>query len=443
MDYIRIKNISEADFDAVIKEAGGSRILKEDSADYILNEALIELKFVEEEGFEKAARQRKIADIFRKQQPQKPVVVIRPKSLDEAGAKAYYNAVARPIESHVRKAARQLEKTARRYNPQPVRVLVILNIGYTALSIDEFKDICLKQVHKPDYNSRIDWVICGGIYFASDKADSYVISSFVDIPVNVSRLFPSAERLRDSWHKLVSRVTLESLRQQIPDWQGRLPALDIVFEVDGIRYVKPSPQTPKSRFWPSGQAPRENTANDEHVHVALTFPDLSEADWNLFKKSLPTAHYLQQSHKEWLALLKDQEGNLDQLLEPFVPVAVKYEEFIAWVSKPVADCEFSDICKFSTHQFNLKVLDLLGRTKEKEQTTIIVPEYIYLVVQEIGQDKDNDLSSIYYVSETPGFERKEVIIENAQLYLEYAASLAASYAVKRKVDVLFYSKRQS
>jgi hypothetical protein len=108
MDYTRIKNISEADFDAVIKEAGGSRILKEDSADYILNEALIELKFVEEEGFEKAARQRKIADIFRKQQPQKPVVVIRPKSLDEAGAKAYYNAVARPIESHVRKAARQL-----------------------------------------------------------------------------------------------------------------------------------------------------------------------------------------------------------------------------------------------------------------------------------------------------------------------------------------------
>jgi hypothetical protein len=51
-------------------------------------------------------------------------------------------------------------------------VLVILNTGYTALSIDEFKDICLRCVHKPDYNSRIDWVICGGIYFASDKAEN-------------------------------------------------------------------------------------------------------------------------------------------------------------------------------------------------------------------------------------------------------------------------------
>ena len=97
MEYIRIKNISEADFDAVIKEAGGSSILMQDSADYILNEALIELKFVEEEGFEKATRQRKIADIFRKQQPHKPVVVIRPESLDASGARDYYNAVARPI----------------------------------------------------------------------------------------------------------------------------------------------------------------------------------------------------------------------------------------------------------------------------------------------------------------------------------------------------------
>lgn len=439
---MRIKKVSEADFDVVVKEAGGSRINKSDSADYILNEAVMELKLAEEEGFEVRTRQEKIAEIFKRQQPQSPVVVIRPNSLNEADKRAYYNAVAGPLEDDVEKGAKQLEKTALRFDPQPVRVLIILNIGYTALSVDEFKDICIKCAHKRNYNGRIDWLICGGIYFASDKAENYVISTFVDIPINVSRSFPSAEILRDSWQKFVSRTLLESLRQEIPDWQSRLPALDLVFEIDGVRYVKPSPKTPKSGFWPSGQAPRENTTNIEHAYVALTFPSLSEAEWNLFKKSLPTVQHLQTSYKEWLEFLKNEESNLNQLLEPFVPVPVKFEEFVAWVSKPISDCQFSDVCKFATEMFHLKGIEILQRSKDKAQITIIAPESIYLAVSEIGQDEANDLSSIYYISEIPGFKRKEVIVENEKLFFSRALSLATSYAIKRNVDVLVYSKQR-
>ena len=438
---MRIKKVSEADFDAVVKDAGGSRIDKPDSADYVLNEALIELKLVIEEGFEVRTRQQKIADIFQRQQPQSPVVVIRPNSLDETGRRDYYNAVAGPIEGAIEKAARQLDKTAQRINPQPVRVAVILNIGYTALSIDEFKEICIKCAHKRNYNGRIDWLVCGGIYFASDGYDNWVLSIFDDVPINVSCAFPSSHRLLDSWHGFVSRIIMESLKEEVPFHRAKLPIDDLAFEVGGVRYVKPSPKNPKSHFWPSGQAPRKNTADDAQVHVALTFPALTETEWKLFKKLLPTVHHLQSSYREWLDFLRNEESNLDQPLEPFVPVGVTYEEFSKWVSKPIASWEFSDICKFSTHQFNLKVLDILGRAKEKEQTTIIVPEYIYLVVQEIGQDKSNDLCSIYHVSETPGFERQDAIIENAQLYWEYGTSVAAAYAVKRNVDIVIYSKK--
>jgi len=233
----------------------------------------------------------------------------------------------------------------------------------------------------------------------------------------------------------------ESFKGEIPPHQAKLPIDDLTFEVGGVRYIKPSPRNTKSKFWPSGQAPRKNTADDAHVQIALIFPALSEAEWKFFKESLPTAHHLQPSYKEWLDFSSEQERNLDQPIEPFVPVSVKHEEFAAWVSKPIACWNFSDICKFASHQFDLKVLDILDRTKEKEQTAIIVPEYIYLVVQEIGQDKANDLCSIYHVSETPGFERQEAIIENAQLYLEYGASVAAAYAVKRNVNILIYSKK--
>ena len=51
MEYIRIKAVTEADFDQVITSAGGSRIIADGSADYLLNEAIIELKLVSEEGF--------------------------------------------------------------------------------------------------------------------------------------------------------------------------------------------------------------------------------------------------------------------------------------------------------------------------------------------------------------------------------------------------------
>src|SRR5258708_10974420 len=144
MDYIRLKEVTESDFDRIIKEAGGSRITTEDSDDYLLNEALIELKFVQEERLEKLNSQTKVAKIFREQQPDAPVVVINPEYLDEASERNYYNVMVGPIEDRIRKGARQLERTAKRYSPKPIRVLVLLNVGYTTISLDEFKTVSVR-----------------------------------------------------------------------------------------------------------------------------------------------------------------------------------------------------------------------------------------------------------------------------------------------------------
>ena len=50
MEQIRIKQIVENDIDGVIRSAGGTRFESDDSADYQINEAIIELKFIAEEG---------------------------------------------------------------------------------------------------------------------------------------------------------------------------------------------------------------------------------------------------------------------------------------------------------------------------------------------------------------------------------------------------------
>jgi len=60
MEALRIRYISEADIDAIVSKAGGRRLTGAGSADYQLNEAIIELKFVEEEGFHKEERQAKL-----------------------------------------------------------------------------------------------------------------------------------------------------------------------------------------------------------------------------------------------------------------------------------------------------------------------------------------------------------------------------------------------
>src|SRR5437763_751416 len=122
MDYLRIRNITEVEFDSIIEAADGKRITREGSADYILKEAIIELKFIKEEGLEKEARRIKIAKLFREEQPNAPVVVIDPASLNPHRAREYYNIVSGPIKTHVKKAASQLEVTAQRYDPRPVRV---------------------------------------------------------------------------------------------------------------------------------------------------------------------------------------------------------------------------------------------------------------------------------------------------------------------------------
>ena len=49
MEYIRLKTVTEDGFDGIVKDAGGTRITTEGSADYLFNESVLELKLVDED----------------------------------------------------------------------------------------------------------------------------------------------------------------------------------------------------------------------------------------------------------------------------------------------------------------------------------------------------------------------------------------------------------
>ena len=237
MDYTRINRIREKDFDYVVETAGGTKINTTGSqpgvlnADYMLNEAIIELKIIREEGLEKQLRQEKIASIFNKTQPGRPVVVLDPNLLSNNDSRAYYNLMEQPIKTAIKKAAKQLKATRTRMGGNSTTVLVILNDGYTALTKDEFRYVVVNRIYND--TSRIDFAIIGGIYYYSDRFDSFFLSIFELLPVNLDKTFPSYDVLLGAWNKWVEKEYMTSVvRGQKPLTADRLPVVDLNFNVD-------------------------------------------------------------------------------------------------------------------------------------------------------------------------------------------------------------------
>jgi hypothetical protein len=438
MESIKIKRISEGDFDNVLASAGGRRLPEEGSADYELNEAFIELKLLEEEGLEKETRRLKLAKLFRARQPGRPVIIIDPDKLDAAGQREYYSIVEGPIKTHVKKAARQLEKTANERRPNATRVLVIANIGYTALSPEEFKTVCVKCVHHD--TSKIDSIICAGIYYQSNGFEMRILTRFEHIAVNLDRSFRSQGKLLDQWNLFLNEAMAEHIRQG-PLEIGNLPLIDLEFELDGIRFIKPAPQMPPSDFWPGGRPPRSNSRESEPpVPLAKSFPAMDRENWKRFKEVFPQIATLQQSYDDWLRLQGEEEERLHEDRHPFIPISVSFEEFSRTIEKHRPAWEFRDVCKFATDLLNARIRTVLENVTDGASRAIVPVEYLHITVEEIGSDKANDLCTIHHVSEVPGFEKSEVIIENLRAFWEESVCIAACYAVKRGVSFIVYRK---
>jgi hypothetical protein len=436
VDQIRIKQIAESDIDGIIRSAQGTRFEGEDSADYQLHEAIIELKLIAEEGFEKETRQRKLAELFKAHQTGKPVVVLNPMLLDYWGRREYYNIVGGPMKTHIKKADKQLEKTAKRVNPKATRVLWIINTGYTALTRDEFKDVSIKCARNDTNN--IDLIIAGGIYYHSDGFDQWIHTAFDEFILNVSRPFVSQNVLLQNWAEFLDEGMAEHLRYG-PLERGKLPAVDLAFELDGVRFIKPVPPLPPSTFWPGGVAPRTNSREAESQGpYALTFPKLTEEDWNRFKETLPNPEVLQTSYEDWIRLQESEKVRLNQVRQPFLSIPITFEEFSAGIGKPQSQWCFEDIGRFVNGRLDQSMRAVLENVRKREDVTIVPIEYIYVTVREIGRDKGNDISSIYYVSELPGFEKEEIIIGDLQAFMEEAVCLAACHAVERGIKSIIY-----
>jgi len=448
MDYFHLNRIHEADVDQIVADCGGRRVVGDDSAvtepnaDYVLHEALIELKLFEEEGLEKETRRRKVAEIFSDALPDRPVVVLDPTLLGEEQRRKYYNAMEGPIKTQVKKAARQLHSTWGNHGCRHVRVLLAVNNGYTALDQEEFASLVLKCAAND--TSKIDFVVVGGVYYYSDKFDNYFIAPFELISVNRTAEFPSFEQLRDGWYRHVEQEMTAMIMREAPIDDRKLPVMDLGYEIDGVKFVKPAPPIGgTSDFYPEGR-PRENSTGIEQCPpVATTFPKLSQLEWQAFREALPHERLLQVDYPTWCEWSREESRRVGTETQPFVPVDVDLRSFERWCSESGQPMSFKCLCKFSNWVFDKRVKEVIHSAKPRDETGLVHPHHIWLVTEEIGQDRANDLSSIYYVSELPGFEREEAILEHRALFFEYALALASAYALKHEVEAVLYEIDQT
>jgi len=448
MNPLRINKLAESDFDSIVFDAGGKRFAPEVTedgyfADYILNEAILELKLIGEEGILKENRKRKIADIFRENQPNKPTVVLDPTLLSTNESRKYYSLIKQPIQTAVKKASKQLIDTEKRLDSSFTKVLIIMNDGYSALDNNEFVKVVSTSVRND--TSNIDYIIVGGIYFYSDGYDSYFFPKFESIPININHKFPSFQKLHDSWKSWEDKYMTAVVQGQLCKTKSRLPVADIHYNIDGIDYVKPPPPMGKtSSFWPSGIRPRENTTGiDSCPPVAICFPKLSMNAWADFRNKLGDLNELQDTYQEWIAYAKNKEESEGTDLQPFIPIEIDINGFNDWWHSSSRNISFYDLCRYATKLFEEKVRLLISAAIDKNKTAIVYPLHIYLLTEEIGQNRALDISSIYKIQNLANSTIEKCIIKNKKIFYEYAIALAASYAIKYGIELVVYERDET
>lgn len=268
MEYLKFSIISESNFDEIIYDVGGIRYTDkyevrdgEDNCDYILDNAVIELKIIEEEPIEKKEKQKKFAKLF---QSDTKTVVLYPKKEQE---REYYKILASPIKERLSKASKQLKISAKRFNKKN-KIAIIVNQGLTMTSPEEFKRLAIERT-KND-TSGIDILIVCGIYYFSDKFDMRVITNFEDFHIRGEECKETIDKLRTAWNKKIN----DYMNQQILDInlkRTKEPIQDLFFELDGIRYVKPPIQWGEpSKFYVNGR-PREDSSEDKKCQLMDKF----------------------------------------------------------------------------------------------------------------------------------------------------------------------------
>ena len=429
----------------MIEAAGGVRAhadadrRRNPGADYLLGEAVIELKALDDEGLVKPERQSKLSTLFRKYETSRPVVVLDRANLPEDAQRDYDRILEGPIKSAVRTARTQLKQSRTEHPGTSASVLFVVNNGYTALNHEALLKMVAHRVRND--TQEIDGVVVAGCYFHSDTFDSFFLWPIDYLPINPERPFPSFIKLRNAWNDLSERFMTDVLLGRIAPDGIKGPVVDTQFDIDGITYVKPAPPLGKeSGFYSKGRPRKDSSGLTQCPPVATTFPDLTRGEWKLFRAALPYERALFGSYEQWQAERAGAASSGTPLM-PFVPVSITFKGWQKWRKDRRAPKAFFAVQNYANEIFDQRIRATMRAARERTASKIMPSRYILSVTEEIGQDRANDLSHIAAIREIPNSEPAVcALITDARIFHDHALVLACAHALAEGVDCVLWQK---
>lgn len=439
----RVRALTEADLLHMVQTVGGRKAHPDDDrrqvpgADFVLNEAVIELKALDDEGFEKPERQSKLASLFKPVFPERPVIVLDRDRLPGELQQNYNRIVEGPIKRAVSTARKQLAQSRIEIPEAEVSILLVVNNGYTALDHDSLVSLVAHRVRQD--TSAIDGIVVAGCYYYSDGFDTCFLWPINYVPINLKQNFPSFQLFRKAWHEFADNFMTKLVRGELEESPAKYAVVDTAFEVDDTAFVKPAPPMGKeSDFYVRGR-PRQNSSGiDVSPPVALVFPGLTKDEWSQVHASITDDLGPLSSYEEWQRH-RNEAIQESEPVQPLVTMPVAASGWLDWCTKNSLSRTLNSLRLYAHGLFEDRVRRILDGAREK--SSIVPSIYVRCVTEVIGQDKANDVSHIAVVREKLDGEAEiRPVAENLRIFHEHALALAAAYAVEEKIDIVVWSK---
>lgn len=436
-----IQGITEDEIERMLARVGGRRAHPDADrrdrrgADFVIGNSVVELKILEEEGLDNPERQRKLAELFRKQFPTRPTIVLDREALDEKGKRAYDNISETRIKKLVASAREQLLQS-RMELATTSSVLWVINNRHSSLSHDALKELVARRARND--TKEIDAIVVSGAYFYSDGFDSYLLWPIDCVPINLHRPLVEFEALRAGWNSFADARMTALMHVTVSAYASKGPIVDLSFKHEGVTYVMPTPQMGKpSKFYRNGR-PRSNTTGIETCpKVATVFPSLSRTEWVECKLRSPKL-LSSNTFEEWSA--KQIRAADSCTLKPFIAVPVTYEGWRAWATAQPQGTHVS-VYQYATDVFQKQIVEVMRNARELTLNSVLAQRYMLLITEEIGQDLAFDLSHLAEVFTRPGCEDLYYEVwEDYPIFFEQALAVAAAEAIARGLECVYWQK---
>ena len=245
--------ITESFIDRIVLAAGGHRLEgveanhgRTKNADYLIDDMVLELKILEEEGLEKESRQEKLGELLVAGRAfDGTSLPLSPELVAPESRRRFLDALGGPIKNAVKSASKQIRSTKTHLGRPDLRGgVIVVNSGYGSLDPETFEHLVQRFVKKD--TSQISEVICISSWLVSNGFDSVVNFSYW--PGEAAS--DAGKRIRAAYDAQVEECMTEFMRSGMRvEGKPLEPLGPIAFEHGGVQLFWQPPQiAPFSTF---------------------------------------------------------------------------------------------------------------------------------------------------------------------------------------------------